>query len=224
MPDIFVSPSVSPEKDAASTAAKVSMQSPKKSSPALQPTSSMLAQIFSPFLFMPEGIRFETQEPKETVILFLRQHWVTNFFWLSISFLFLLLPLILFPGIFYSGLLPVQFSLSLVEFFVLVWYLGIFSYAFVNFLLWYFTVSIVTNERIIDIDFVNILNKKFAATRITKVEDVTMRKGGIMEALFDYGQVTIQTAAKEVMFEFDHVPHPDKVVRIINNLMGKKEE
>ena len=98
------------------------------------------------------------------------------------------------------------------------------SYSLVEFLLWYFTVSIVTSERIIDIDFVNILQKKFAETRIDRIEDVTMRTGGFVRALLDAGDVFVQTAAKEAVFQFDAVPHPEKVVRTINKLMGKTAE
>jgi hypothetical protein len=93
----------------------------------------------------------------------------------------------------------------------------------INFLLWYFTVSIVTNERVIDIDYVTILNKKFAATMIAKIEDVTMRRSGFMQAIFNYGDVVIQTAAHEVQFGFLSVPKPEEVVRIINQLMGREE-
>ena len=100
---------------------------------------------------------------------------------------------------------------------VLVWYLFTFSYLLVSFLLWYFTVSIVTNERIIDIDFINILHKEFSATTLSKVEDVTMKTGGFIRALFDYGDVFIQTAGTNANFEFLAAPHPEKVVRIIND-------
>lgn len=76
----------------------------------------------------------------------------------------------------------------------------------------------------IDIDFINILNKKIAETRISKIEDVTQRSGGFLMAFFDYGNVIVQTAAMEQAFQFHLVPHPQKVVTIINQLMGKEEE
>jgi len=107
---------------------------------------------------------------------------------------------------------------------ILLWYLFTFSYLLVNFILWYFTVSIVSNERIIDIDFLNVLHKKFSETRIAKVEDVTQRTGGFIQAFFNYGDVFVQTAANEQVFQFHAVPQPDEVVRIINQLMGKEEE
>lgn len=205
MPDIFISPTVDKKEP------------PKKLG--LPP----LIKAFSSYLFMPDDVRFETQEPGETIILLLRRHWITNLLWLLISIFLIVSPIILFPVLSLSGAIP-QIPSSWISFFILGWYLITFSYIFVNFILWYFTVSIVTNERIIDIDFINLLSKKFAETRINRVEDVTMRTGGFIRAFFDYGDVIVQTAAKEAQFEFLAVPHPEKVVRTVNELMGKMEE
>lgn len=173
---------------------------------------------------MPEGMRFETQAPGESIILLLRRHWITNFFWVAITVIFLILPLILFPVVAISGIIPKQFPGSILTLLVFVWYLLTFSYVLVNFVLWYFTVAIVTNERLVEIDFINILYKKFAETRIARIEDVTNRTGGFIRSLLDYGDVIVQTAAKEVMFEFHSVPHPEQVVRIMNELMEKEGE
>lgn len=184
-------------------------------------------QAFSAYLFMPENVRFETQVPGESIILLLRRHWITNFVWVGTGVLLIIIPVILFPAIAIAGIIPPNFPGSFFGLTILVWYLLTFSYILVNFLLWYFTVSIVTNDRIVDIDFINILYKKFAETRIVRIEDVTNRTGGFIQALLDYGDVIVQTAAKEAMFQFGSVPHPEKVVRIINELMaktGEKEE
>jgi len=206
MPNIFVSPSKTEAKTKSS-----------KQSFSLSPKS------LSAFLFMPEDVRVETQEAGETIILLLRRHWITNLSWISVSFILLVTPLFIFPLLGFIGSLPQDYS-QLVTFSILVWYLISLSYMIVNFLLWYFSVSVVTNVRIIDIDFINILNKKFAETRISKVEDVTMKTGGFIRAIFDYGDVFVQTAAKEAMFQFNAVPHPERVVRTINELMDKIEE
>lgn len=206
MPDIFTSP----------TKPKVKVE---KGSLKTQ-TGGALSQ----FLFMPTGIRFETQEHGESIILFLRKHWVTNVPWILTAFLLIIAPSIIFPFFLSGNIVPVEIQNSFISLIILIWYLFSFSFIFVNFLLWYFTVSIVTNERVIDIDFINILNKKFAETRINRIEDVTQRSGGFLMAFFDYGNVIVQTAAAEQSFQFQLVPYPQQVVRIINQLMGKEEE
>ncbi len=212
MPDIFISPN---------TTARPAANSGISES-GLPHISNSGSHALSAFLYKPKEIRFETQEDDEYIILLLRKHWITNFDWIAISLILLLIPLFLFPFIRANSILPVDLPVAIVIFVTLVWYLFTFSYLLVEFLLWYFTVSIVTNERIIDIDFVSILHKKFAATRISKIEDVTLRSGGFARAIFDYGDVIVQTAGTEAQFGFYGVPHPEQVVRIINSLMEEK--
>ncbi|MCL4338429.1 hypothetical protein M1271_01935 [Patescibacteria group bacterium] len=218
MPDIFVSqpPPTSPVSSPADIPINT-VENPKSK-------FSYLGKLFSSYMFMPDGVRFETQEPGETIMLLLRKHWLTNIGWVLISVVLLFLPFILLPMLKLSGTLPETTPASWISLFILAWYLLTFSYFLVNFLLWYFTVSIVTNERIVDIDFINLLNKKFAETRVARVEDVTMRTGGFIRSFFDYGDVFVQTAAKEAVFQFLAVPHPEKVVMVINKIMGVEEE
>jgi len=204
VPDIFVSPS---------TTTKVP--------PSTEGKTSAMSQALSAFLLRPVGMRFETQEANEIIVLLLRRHFITNVSWLLVSIILILIPPFVLTAAFLSPSVINQIPSTLIQFIILTWYLGIFSYILVNFLLWYFNVSIVTNQRIIDIDFINILYKQFSATRISKVEDVTTRRGGFIRTIFDYGDVFVQTAAQMAEFEFLAVPHPEQVVRIVNNLMGK---
>lgn len=219
MPDIFVSKNSQPPVN---VLLKDKMS--KSFNKGVKNTNSALRQILSSYMFMPEGMRFETQEPGESIILLLRKHWITNLGWVLISIFLIIAPLFLFPGLTLSGIIPQRITFSIASFVVLIWYMLTFSYIYVNFLIWYFTVSIITDERVIDVDFVNLLNKKFAETRISRVEDVTARTGGFIKAYFDYGDVFLQTAAKEAVFQFMEIPRPDEVVTVINQLMGKSEE
>ena len=202
MPDIFVSRN--------SRLPKVKKE-PAKTNP------------FSAFMFMPDGISFENQEADETVVLFLRKHFITNLPWIIVTIVLILIPLFFFPFIIINNLIP-QFPHSFFNLISPVWYLFTSSYLLVNFLIWYFTVSIVTTERILDIDFLNILQKKVAETRLTRVEDVTQKTGGFFQAFFDYGDVYVQTAGREPYFLFQSVPKPQQVVRIVNQLLEREEE
>jgi membrane protein YdbS with pleckstrin-like domain len=208
MPDIFASPPTQPIPEVTST-----VKSP-----------GMVRRAVGTYLFMPEGVKFETQEAGETIILLLRKHWITNLSWIILSVMLILIPPVFFPLLLYFKLLPVWIPGTFLTALFYGWYLITLSYILVEFLLWYFTVSIVTNERVIDIDFANILNKKFAETRISRVEDVTERTGGFIRTLFNYGDVLVQTAGSQDVFEFAAVPRPVEVVHIINQLMERVEE
>ena len=186
-------------------------------------SSSSSPNPLSAFMFMPERVSFENQEPDESIVLLLRKHFITNIPWLFTTLILILIPLTFFPFIILNSLIP-QVPVSIFRLITPVWYLLTASYVLVNFLMWYFTISIVTTERILDIDFINLLNKKVAETRLSKVEDVTQRSGGFFEAFFNYGNVIIQTAGSEPFFLFQSVPNPQQVVRIINQLLEREEE
>ena len=49
------------------------------------------------FAVKPDGVRFETQEEGETVILFLRQHIVVNVPWIIMAVIMIFAPTVLFP-------------------------------------------------------------------------------------------------------------------------------
>ena len=203
MPEIFVSPA--------------SPQTPKANGKVNSPNP------LSAFMFMPQGVSFENQEQDETIVLLLRKHFITNLPWLFISVVLLLIPVTFFPFVVINNLIP-QLPIAFFRLVAPVWYLFTGSYILVNFLMWYFTISIVTTERILDIDFINLLQKKVAETRLSKVEDVTQRTGGFFEAFFDYGNVIVQTAGTEPVFLFQSVPKPQQIVRIIHQLLERQEE
>ncbi len=171
-------------------------------------------RVLHSFLTYP-NIRFESQGPNETVILLLRQHPATQINWIIAVIFGLLLPLV------FNVFLPTFFTPTQIVFFNLLWYTGIFAFAFLNVISWLFNVGIVTNERIVDVDFHNLLYKEISASIITKVEDVTVKTGGFSRSVLDYGNLFVQTAGSEENIEFLNIPHPSEAAAIINNLMGE---
>jgi membrane protein YdbS with pleckstrin-like domain len=100
------------------------------------------------------------------------------------------------------------------------WYLLVMAYAFERFLIWFFTVNIITNDRIVDIDFVGLINKNFAEAQFTKIQDVHSEVKGPIQLTFDFGDVFVQTAAEMTNIEFDDIPNPDQVSRLIGELVA----
>lgn len=171
-------------------------------------------------MFNPPDVCFETQDTDEKVIFLLRQHWVTNLPWITIGvFLLLIPPLIFLIRLFFNFSFPIPFPILLAG--CLFWYLISLGYLFINFLIWYFNAYLITNERVIDIDFIGLTYKQVSATRIEKIQDVTFKVGGIIRPLFDYGDVFIQTASEEPNFEFHAVPKPAFVADQLGELMEK---
>lgn len=170
------------------------------------------------FIKRPEGVSFETQEKKEEIILLLRRHWITNLPWLIGAVFMILAPLFLkfFP---FLDFLPWRYQLMA----VVIWYMLALVFIFEKFLSWVFNVNLVTDERIVDIDFYSLIYKEISHCKIDRIQDVTYRTGGVIRTIVDYGDVIIQTAGEEPVFEFKAIPKPASVVRKINDLIVEEE-
>ncbi len=184
----------------------------------VNPQKSSKLQPFTMFAVHPDGVRFETQEAEEQVILFLRQHFVVNVPWIILTLLLASAPTILFPIFFNFVHLPFTIPAGYFIVGTLFWYLATFGFALANFIAWFFNIYIVTNERVVDIDFLYLLYKQFSQAELSKIQDISYNTGGIMATIFNYGNVTVETAGEVPNLEFDRIPHPDQVVQTIRSL------
>ncbi len=179
--------------------------------------------ILSSFCKNPAGVRFQTQKQDESIILFLRAHFITNLSWIILSLILAIVPiiiLILLPkfGVnFLSSPLAPRFA----TIYVLFYYLIVISYIFINFLHWFYNVFIVSSERVVDIDYSEIVVHNIAVTNLSHIEDVNYTQSGFIPAIFNYGNVFVQTAGNERNFEADSVPKPREATHIIGDLIGK---
>ena len=215
MPDIFISEepkkeNLKPEPHL-SESPKTKTQKGKFSGPTHNPLAA--------FCYYPENINFETKESKEKVVLLLRQHPITNVKWILIAILMILAPVVLgaFPIL---SFLPSNFQFIA----VLIWYLVTTAFVIQSFLTWFFNVYIITDERIVDIDFYSLIYKEVSDANIDKIQDVTYKMGGVVRTLFNYGDVLIQTASEVPNFEFLAVPKPDQVAKILQDLRIEEEQ
>ncbi len=179
--------------------------------------------FLSAFCQNPEGVHFQTQKSHEAIILFLRSHFITNTSWIIFSLFLLLLPIII------SVILP-NFGLSFlfsapinrfIAVFTLFYYLMVSSYVFISFLHWFYNVFIVTSERVVDIDYSDIVVHNIAVTSLTHVQDVNYTQSGFIPTFFNYGDLFVQTAGDEKNFEALSIPRPREATNIIGDLTGK---
>lgn len=171
------------------------------------------------FLMIPEGIGFETKDNDEKIIMFLRKHGITNLGWILMGALLYTFPSLISLTTFLEGI-PDNFRFV----FFLIWYLISTAFVLESFLTWFFNVYIITDERIIDIDFYNLIYKEVSDANIDKIQDVTYKMGGVVRTLFNYGDIEIQTASEVPNFEFIAVPYPDKVVKVLQDLRVEEQQ
>ena len=175
--------------------------------------------LFTSFSSFPTKVCFETQEDEEQIVLFMRQHLIVNIPWMVVALFMATLPSIFsfFPP--YS-LLPTSFQFAG----TLGWYLFVAGYTLAKFMGWFFNIYIVTDERIVDVDFKNIFFRKISTAKTKEIQDINIQSSGAFETFFGYGSVFIQTAAEVPEFEFVAIPYPDRVGKILNQLIDHEEQ
>jgi len=219
---------VAPDDQISSTPSAPSKSTPPKVDPVITPLTNPAQKAYdilghtkhslSALLVNPHVFDFSERDDDEEVLVVARQHWFSNVKWILISLLLLFVPA-LFKSFFAVITIPLNYQ------FVgyLFWYIGTFAYAFENFLSWYFNVYIITTKRIIDIDFNNLLTKKYSEAGIEQVQDVTSAVIGAIPTLFNYGNILIQTASEVNELIFEKVPNPEKIIKVLQELRDHHE-
>lgn len=178
----------------------------------------------SAIAIMPNGVTFESQNEGENVYMLLRQHWVTNLPWIIQVLIGIFLP---FFAMFVYQLYVANDIISSQYIIVLwvVWYLLLFSFAFFKFLRWFFNAYIITNERLLDIDYYGLMYHKISEASLLNIEDVASGHVGLWQNLFDFGHVRVQTAAERHEIGFENVPRPgyiqDKIMDLASIVKNK---
>lgn len=213
MPDIFV-----PEKNPSSAKATEGKGEEEKI------TFKKLRHIhhLASFCTRPFGINFQAQEEDEEILLILRKHFITNVPWIFFTIVFIILLPIL--SIINSRFLFIDLSFipsRFITVFVIFYYLIVFNYLFINFITWFYNITIVTNKRIVDVDFSHLVYHDVAATKLNLIEEIRYAQTGFIRTFFNYGDLFIQTAGENPNVEALAFPKPNEAIQIIQNLIGK---
>ncbi|MEI6887329.1 MAG: PH domain-containing protein [bacterium] len=177
----------------------------------------------------PKSVHFATQNEGEQVFLLTRAHVITNIGWIFSTILgiivgFLFQPILIFLNLNIDVFTSRPYFGMAVTF---VYFAILFAYVLDNFLKWYFNVYVITDKRILDYDYEAYKQYKISEASLVNIEDVTQRQVGLFPALFNYGNITIQTAAERMQFEFEKVPNPsylrDKIMDL-SDLLRKEME
>lgn len=169
------------------------------------------------FISFPRNTTFLGKEEDESVVLVTRAHWTAVLPQIMAGAGVILLSLFLlalFPSLFKN----VFFVLALLTISALL-SISIALYAYLR---WYYNVNIITDQRVIDIDFTSLFSHSTTEARLDKIEDVTSKQIGILSSLIDMGTVYIQTAGAKSEIEFDNIPKPKEVQDILSDLLEAK--
>jgi len=162
----------------------------------------------------------------EKLVLFLRRHWLIFLGYLVFYIFLAAIPfgIYYFLKINYSEYLTDQIIYPFLLLLASLYYLYILLFLYHAFLDYNLDVWIVTNKRIINIEQKGLFNREVAKHELSKIQDVTGMQKGVLQSIFKFGDVHIQTAGEIQRFVFYQIPNPFKVVKIINHLLEEIDE
>ena len=89
---------------------------------------------------------------------------------------------------------------------------------------YYMDIWVITNRRIIDIDYLRLFDRNIAMVRFERVQDVTTHVQGIVGTLLRYGSVVVQTAGSDREFVIDQIANPEALRDVINRQVGRENK
>lgn len=170
-------------------------------------------------------VSFKDQEEGEVVFLLLRRHFSTNVPWILVAFLLFLLPLIFLLSPYKSMFPFLEVVPNRFLFFIIVsWYQFLLIFILISFSGWFFNIDLVTDKRILDIDYWGFLYFNVSETPLSNIQDVTYNISGLPQTFLNYGNIFIQTAGTASNFDFVDVPNPAAVHDLITDLIQEKHD
>ncbi len=76
-------------------------------------------------------------------------------------------------------------------------------------------VIIVTSEKLAQVLYKSIFNRKVSQLSIGDVQDVTVTQVGVFAHMFNYGTIVIETAGEQANYNFTYVPDPYQKSKLI---------
>lgn len=143
---------------------------------------------------------FEGQRPGEEVLFIFRRHIIAmrKGFWL------LLIPFAL------SSIPPLIWQQNLELFLLPLGGLGLgLLLFFYHWMMWYFTVYLVTNQRIRQITQKGFFGKDVVELKLSKIQNISYNIPGFSGEVFGFGTIVIQTFVGDLVIR--HVEHPERI-------------
>jgi len=155
-------------------------------------------------------------EKDEHVILQVHRHW---FFLITHAVLLvavLALPFIAYKMLVsYGAIAAASITLSAGWTLGALWVLFGWTMYFKFWTLYWLDIWVVTNKRLIDIDYKRLFDRDIAIMNLSSIQDVTVRVTGVFASLLKFGAVAVQTAGESREFVIDQIAHPEKLHEVL---------
>ncbi len=165
----------------------------------------------------------------DNIVIFTRKHIVSLF-----GTMFLILVMILLPIFVFFVLKTVNHGfltghiLNFIVVAVSIYYLITATFAFTQWVSYYYDIFVVTDDEILDIDQQGIFDRRVTEISLLRIQDVSARVHGFFATFFNYGDVVAESAGENTRtYIIDSVPNPiaiaNKILDLHNEHVAKEE-
>ncbi len=158
------------------------------------------------------GKSFEGQREGEEVILVFRRHMIAmrkGFYLLLIPFALSAIPPLIWQTQLELFLLPIAGLLV---------GLLLFSY---HFLMWYFTLFILTDQRLRQVTQHGFFGSDVVELKLSKIHNISYNIPGMSGEIFGFGTIVIQTYVGDLTIR--HADHPQKIYNALQDAVDNAE-
>ena len=154
---------------------------------------------------------FDGQREGEEVQFVFRRHFLTA----KSGVIFLILMIMIGVGL--TLLWPN--NMMIFETFLALILVGVLGFLY-SYMLWYFSIYIVTNQRIRQISQRGLFKKSVVDLGLDKIQGISYGVSGIRAGLMGYGTIVIQTAVGDLVISM--VKNSEKIYNDLQNLINEK--
>lgn len=158
------------------------------------------------------GLSFDGQRDGEEVEFVFRRHISTakkGIFFLIVMIGIGILPMIMWPG-----------DVRMFWVFLGCVVVGVFGLIYA-YLLWYFSIYIVTNERIRQISQKGLFKKSIIDLNLNRIQSISVSTPGVFAGIMGYGTIMIQTSVGDLIIS--KVPKPNDLHNKLQDVAKKAE-
>lgn len=160
-------------------------------------------------------------EEGERVIIKVHRHWLFIVMRILGLAVLLVAPVMVVSLLQRIGILEIAtFSFASLVVLWALWGLVLWSVFWQFWTTYYMDIWVVTNKRIIDIDYQRLFDRNIAILRLDRVQDITTHVEGVVGTLLRYGSVVVQTAGSEKEFVIDQIANPEALRDVISAQAG----
>ena len=171
----------------------------------------------------PLDFYFSSQHPNEKILFIIHRHWfnmliqfIPIFGLLGVMIVTFIMQPYIFETFTQTGGRTIFFFMQ--TFFLL--FVWIFS--FVIWFDYYLDIWIITTHRIVNVEQKGLFSRQVSELKFQHIQDVSTDVRGFFATIFNYGDITVQTAAEHSYFLFRSVGNPYKIKANIMHQMKKR--